>query len=255
MVVDYSLNDMTAKDFIVDMQAKGLVLPPFIIATGQGDERIAVELMKLGARDYIIKDTNFLDFLPSVIRRVVKEIENENKLKLAEEEVLLTKQTFIDIYNTVNEAIYILDENFVFLDVNKGAENMYLMTRNEFIGKTPANLSAPDKNDMQEIIDRLKRVFKTGISEKCEFWALRSNGEIFPKDVIVNKGKFFNKNVLIATARDVSERKKAEDALVKKVNELSYMNKFMVNREVRMADMKKEVNELLERLGEKKRYL
>jgi FixJ family two-component response regulator len=31
-------------------------LPPTIIVTGAGDERTAVEAMKLGASDYIVKD-------------------------------------------------------------------------------------------------------------------------------------------------------------------------------------------------------
>ncbi len=51
------------------------------------------------------------------------------------------------------------------------------------------------------------------------------------------------------------ERKKGEEALIKKNADLDYMNKFMVNREVRMADMKKEVNELLVSMGKEKRYL
>lgn len=51
------------------------------------------------------------------------------------------------------------------------------------------------------------------------------------------------------------ERKKAEDTLIKKNADLDYMNKFMVNREVRMAEMKQEVNELLQKLGKEKRYL
>jgi hypothetical protein len=33
------------------------------------------------------------------------------------------------------------------------------------------------------------------------------------------------------------------------------MNKFMVNREVRMAEMKKEINEMLVSVGKEKRYL
>ncbi len=51
------------------------------------------------------------------------------------------------------------------------------------------------------------------------------------------------------------ERTKAEDTLIKKNADLDYMNKFMVNREVRMAEMKQEVNELLQKLGKEKRYL
>ena len=81
MLLDYTLPDMNAKEFITELQRKGDPLPTFIISTGQGDERIAVDMMKLGARDYIIKDNNFLDMLPEVIRRVVRDIENEKKVK------------------------------------------------------------------------------------------------------------------------------------------------------------------------------
>jgi CheY-like chemotaxis protein len=48
-------------------------LPPTVMVTGTGSERIAVETMKLGADDYIIKDLDggWLDLLPDVIRRVL----------------------------------------------------------------------------------------------------------------------------------------------------------------------------------------
>jgi PAS domain S-box-containing protein len=255
MIVDYSLGETTAKEFINSLKQSESALPPFVIATGQGDERIAVEMMKLGARDYVIKDTSLLQYLPLVIARILKDIENENLLLEAQRNVELTKQTYLDIFNTISEAIYILDEKFVFVDVNKGAEQMYQLEKNEIIGKSPADLSAPNKNDLQAVIILLDRVFKVGMSEKFEFWALRSNGEMFPKEVVVNKGTYFGQDVLIATARDITERKNFEAKLTKKVEELEYMNKFMINREVRMAEMKKEINELLVSMGQEKRYL
>jgi DNA-binding response OmpR family regulator len=86
MLLDYSLPDMNAKELIAELQRKEQPLPSFIVSTGQGDERIAVDMMRLGARDYIIKDSLFLDMLPEVIKRVAREIENENGRKQAEEE-------------------------------------------------------------------------------------------------------------------------------------------------------------------------
>ena len=41
---------------------------PFIVVTGRGDEKVAVETMKEGALDYVMKDTGLLDLLPSVVR-------------------------------------------------------------------------------------------------------------------------------------------------------------------------------------------
>src|SRR4051812_12429425 len=52
---------------------------PFIIITGHGDERIAVEMMKKGALDYIVKDGNFLEYVPTVIERSLKQIQNEKR--------------------------------------------------------------------------------------------------------------------------------------------------------------------------------
>ena len=86
MLLDYSLPDMNAKEFLNQLQKKEQPLAAFIVSTGQGDERIAVEMMKLGARDYIIKDSLFLGRLPDVIKRVERELENENKRKKAEAE-------------------------------------------------------------------------------------------------------------------------------------------------------------------------
>ena len=86
MLLDYSLPDMYAREFLTLLQKKEQPLAAFIVSTGQGDERIAVEMMKLGARDYIIKDNLFLERLPEVIKRVARELENENKRKQAEAE-------------------------------------------------------------------------------------------------------------------------------------------------------------------------
>jgi signal transduction histidine kinase len=50
-------------------------LPPTIMVTGTGNEQIAVEAMKLGASDYIVKDVDggYLDLLPAVIERVLQQ--------------------------------------------------------------------------------------------------------------------------------------------------------------------------------------
>ena len=50
-------------------------LPPTVMVTGTGNEKIAVETIKLGADDYIVKDLGggWLDLLPSVIERVLRQ--------------------------------------------------------------------------------------------------------------------------------------------------------------------------------------
>ncbi|MBA7554021.1 hypothetical protein ES705_46632 [subsurface metagenome] len=52
VVADYLLGDGTALDLLETIQAD----VPFIVLTGKGDEQIAVQAMKAGASDYLIKD-------------------------------------------------------------------------------------------------------------------------------------------------------------------------------------------------------
>jgi PAS domain S-box-containing protein len=58
---------------------------PFIIITGQGDERVAVEMMKRGALDYLVKDANFITMLPTVVQRALARIEEKARLVNAEQ--------------------------------------------------------------------------------------------------------------------------------------------------------------------------
>ena len=123
----------------------------------------------------------------------------------AEESLALSRESYSDIYNSVSEAIYIQDETGVFIEVNKGAEKMYGYTNEELVGKDPMSVAAPGLNNIKAIIKQEEQVFITGQPEMFDFWAVRKNGEVFLKEVIVNKGRYFGKDVLIATARDITQ--------------------------------------------------
>ncbi len=142
----------------------------------------------------------------------------------AEEAVQLAKQSYLDIFNSVSEAIYLLDETGTFIDVNTGAEKMYLYSKEELIGQSPETVAAPGRNNSEEIQKLLHKVNETGMPVRFEFWALRKNGEVFPKEVIVNKGKYFGKDILIAAARDITEQKMAEAETNLKNTELRKLN-------------------------------
>jgi hypothetical protein len=54
--------------------------------------------------------------------------------------------------------------------------------------------------------------------------------------------------------RDISDRKRAEDELQKKMYDLERFNKIVVDREIKMIELKQEVNALLDELGRDERY-
>ncbi len=84
LLLDYHLPDMTGKELIESKFIKKNKVP-FIIMTGHGDEKLAVEMMKQNARDYVVKDENFLDILPIIVQQVVYQVDMEKRLAKAEE--------------------------------------------------------------------------------------------------------------------------------------------------------------------------
>ena len=92
LLVDYYLSDMTGEELIQTLADLNQRLP-FIVITGQGDERVAVSMMKLGARDYLVKDTTFLDQLPRTLKSAMSQLENEKKLAKMEEALRQSEST------------------------------------------------------------------------------------------------------------------------------------------------------------------
>ncbi len=90
MLLDLKLPDVEGRELIARLQAAGRC-PAFIIITGQGDERVAVEMMKRGALDYLVKDVDFLQFVPAVVKRALEQLDRERRLAEAEEQVHLVR--------------------------------------------------------------------------------------------------------------------------------------------------------------------
>lgn len=70
VILDYSMPQMTGMEVLRKMRSNGIDVP-VIMVTGYGDERVAVEAMKLGAADYIIKSGHYHELLPSIVHRTI----------------------------------------------------------------------------------------------------------------------------------------------------------------------------------------
>ncbi|MCE1227351.1 MAG: EAL domain-containing protein [Geobacteraceae bacterium] len=84
LLLDYTLPDMTGEAFIAAMHAQGC-RAPFVVVTGRDDSNLAVQMIKQGASDFIVKDTALLDRLPVVVSRALEEAAVKQRLQLAEE--------------------------------------------------------------------------------------------------------------------------------------------------------------------------
>lgn len=132
-----------------------------------------------------------------------------NEVPKLPEEIHASEQCYFSLFNTVKDAIFIQDCDSIILEANQGAEEMYGYPRSYFKGKTPAEFSVYSKDDIALIKTGFEKVLQGG-HQKFDLLGKRSNGEIFPKEVSLYKGAFFGKDVIIAMATDISERKQTE---------------------------------------------
>ena len=143
------------------------------------------------------------------IQAVVFNYRDITERKQALEQIRISQITYEGIINSITETIYIQDENGVFLNVSLAGEKMYGYPREYFVGRTPEFISAPGKNDLAEIAKYVRQAF-SGQPQAFEFWGLRKDGTVFPKEISLVSGTYFDKKVVIAVARDITERKQHE---------------------------------------------
>lgn len=120
--------------------------------------------------------------------------------------------SYQDLFNSISDAIYLLDKEGNIVEVNQGLEQTFGYKRKEVIGKHNKILAAPGKYDEQRI-QEIIRLAHDGKPGKYEGWGRKKNGEIFPTEFLVNTGNYFGEEVLIVIERDITDRRESEEAL------------------------------------------
>jgi PAS domain S-box-containing protein len=78
LLLDNHLPDMDGVDVLKELGARGMAVP-VVMVTGIGDEELAVQVLQLGAVDYVPKDGNYIERLPAVLRRAVDDHASDDR--------------------------------------------------------------------------------------------------------------------------------------------------------------------------------
>ena len=119
VILDQVMPVYSGLDVIRILAGRG-ALPPMIMVTGIGSEQIAVEAMKLGARDYIVKDVNggYLDLLPTVIEQVLHQQRVIEERQRALEALRESEARYRGLFDGVPVGLYQTMSEGQFLDAN-----------------------------------------------------------------------------------------------------------------------------------------
>ena len=208
---DYSMPQFSGLQAAKLLQESGLGIP-FILISGTVGEDVAVEAMRHGATDYLLKDR--LARLGVAVERALGKKRMLDERKRAEEARRASEARYGTLFECAPDGILIADTNSIYLDANGSICRMLGYTREELMGLHASKIVA--EAEIQHIGQGLGTI-KTKSVYQREWKFRRKNGSVFDADVIATKMPDGN---LLAMIRDITESKRAEDQSTDVLREL-----------------------------------
>lgn len=208
ILLDYRLPDGTGLEALEGLRRRGYDTP-VVMVTGQGDERLAVQALQLGAKDYLVKGSSELHKLPSLIQKTIREHHLERSVQRSVEQIRYQAL----LLNNVRDAVVVWSREGRITYWNPAADLLLGLNGKEFLGKPVEDVylglfspqvSVPPADGTASM--EIERQYR------------RPDGNVLWVSSRVSTLRDFGAgNRLIGyldVFRDITERKRAEQALV-----------------------------------------
>ena len=185
------------------MGEHGLDLP-FIIVSGTIGEEFAIQALRAGAYDCVLK--NRLTRLGQVAQRALTDKRHRQERQQAEQAMRESEERYREIFNGVQDAIFVETIDGKILAANDRACAMYGYSHAEFLVKVVADLVPAGQPIL--LSDTIE-----GSPAPLETFNLRANGESFPIEISGRLQVIGGIELMLVIVRDITERKRAEEQL------------------------------------------
>lgn len=245
IISDYSMPEFTGLEAARLLRERGSDIP-FILLSGTVGEDVAVEAMKHGATDYLLKDRI------ARLGLAVEQALEQKRLHMERKRVETALNLFRTLVDRSIDGIEVVDpETGRFLDVNETSCERLGYTRDELLAMSVPDIeiAGVDAASWRQVTEEIRGAgFKI-----IQGLHRRKDGSTFPVEVSVRHVKL-DREYLIAAVRDVTERRRADEEIRTQLRELQRWHQAMLDREDRVLELKREVNELLARQQLPPRY-
>ena len=206
ILMDYKLPGINGIELTHIIRRKLKCDIPIIIVTGQGNEDVAIQALKLGVDEYLVKRENYINRLPSLLTSAYqKSLLKKQNIELAENEELF-RRLFEEHSAT---KLIINPENGNIVAANKAASKYYGWSVEELTNMKIFDINTLPVSEVRSKMD----ITRTNIETQFEFKhrhadATKTDVKVFSSKIVL-KGREFLHSIIY----DISQIKKAEKQL------------------------------------------
>ncbi len=218
ILADHNLGDWTGLDALAILQRSGKDIPFVVVTATLGDEA-AVEYLKRGAADYVLKHQ--LERLPVAVDHVLRDQAHREESKRLQVVIQRGKREWELTFDSVPDPMFLLDEQCLVKRANRAATRILGLEFAQLIGKPCYEVLHASPEPGADCPH--KRMLQTGKEERGDLEETRL-GKFFD---VTTTPLYDRDGVLrgsVHVMRDITDRKRAEDAL--KASENRYRGLF-----------------------------
>jgi PAS domain S-box-containing protein len=219
IISDYSLPQFTGMQALL-IRNEMSPLTPFILVTGSNNETVAVDCMKAGADDYLLKDN--LSRLGISVNNAINTIKIIREKSIAEEALRESEERYrLIVEKSPNTIAIHQDGKLVFMNP-AGAKLVGAKTSEELIGRSILDVVHPDGR--RNVIKRMQQVAEGLVAPLFEEKFIKIDETVIDVEVVGIPISYQGRNATQVIVHDITERKIAEKAL--KESEEKYRSIF-----------------------------
>jgi PAS domain S-box-containing protein len=210
IISDYHLPSFTGLEALKIAREK-TPFTPFILVSGTIGEHAAIESLKAGATDYVLKQQP--DRLPSAVRRAVEEAEERAKRRQVETEMIRREKYFRTLTENSLDVLTILDRAGTVVYKSPSVKSVLGYTPEEFIGKNIfAKIHPEDLPKVQEMFQEM--LAEPGRMATLEFRYRHQDGSWRHLESIT-QNRLADQDIaaVVVNSRDVTDRWQVEEEL------------------------------------------
>lgn len=219
ILCDYSLPQFNAMQALKILKDSEIDIP-FIIISGTIGEETAVEALKAGAHDFIVKG-NYARLSPA-IERESRDAEYRRERKAAIEALKKSEQHYRMLFEANPHPMWVYDiETWNFLAVNEAALNHYGYSHSEFLSMTIKDIRPSE--DIPSLISHINKLANS--DQVLSEWRHRKkDGTLIHVEITSHMIQWLERPARLVLSHDITERKKAEASLKQRDKELELRN-------------------------------